>query len=263
MKKEKITPLKWKKGLDRELRTAVSNFNKKVRNLQKESEKSYLPDEIDVKELRSRIVSREELNRVINSLRRFGKEGAEELIILESGQGITKWEKKKLENESKIAETRIKEEIAKLHKPTENGFSRAQMGSAELRKLESQLESVQGLEKKTGQSFNKLKQRLGVLGSYDLKLRQAIQYRKNYADTIEKQFKNFDGYEELKKAFDEHKDPFSFFRWMESTGNLNIIDISYESNNVFTQEEFYKFLDELNVKYNKNVEFVERGETNE
>lgn len=258
MKKEKVTPFKWKKSLDRELRTAVSNFNKKVRKLQIDGERNYLPEQYNYKELHQRIKSREELNRVINTLKKFGKEGQEDLIILESGEGITKWEKNKLEKESKRAQEKIKQEIAEFHKPiTESGFTRAQMGSTELRKLESKLESLQGLEKKTGQAFEKLKRRISLLGTTDFELRRAIQYRKNYVYTIETYFKNFEGYEDLKKAFNEHKDPYKFFEWIKSTGNINIIDISYESNNVFSQEEFYKYLDELKIEYDKNEEVVE------
>ena len=81
---------------------------------------------------------------------------------------------------------------------------------------------------------------------------------KNYMQTIEDNFKNLDGYEELKKAFDEHKDPYRFFEWIQSTGNINIIDISYESNNVFSQEEFYKYLDNLKIEYDKQEEVVEK-----
>lgn len=259
MKKEKVTPLKWKKSLDRELRTAVSNFNKKVRELQIDGERSYLPEQYNYKELHQRIKSREELNRVISSLKKFGKEGQEDLIILESGEGITRWEKNKLQSESKRAQEKIKQEIAEFHKPiTQSGFTRAQMGSSELRKLESKLESLQGLEQKTGQAFEKLKKRISLLGTTDFELRRAIQYRKNYIQTIEDNFKNLDGYEELKKAFDEHKDPYRFFEWIKSTGNINIIDISYESNNVFSQEEFYKYLDNLKIEYDKQEEVVEK-----
>lgn len=58
---------------------AVSNFNKKIREIRNEENKLYLPEEQNYKDIRNEIVTRSQLNSVINSLRRFSKEGAEEL----------------------------------------------------------------------------------------------------------------------------------------------------------------------------------------
>lgn len=265
MKKEKITELKWKKSIDRELRTAVANFNKKVRELQIDGEREYLPEQVDYKVLHQRIKSREELSRVIHDLKRFGKEGQEDVVILQSGEGITKWELNKLKGEQNRALKQVREEIAEYHKPiTESGFTRAQMGSTELRKLEAKEKMLLSLETRVGQAFQNLKRRISTLGTLDFKLRKAIIYRQNYYNTIVKQFSNFHGYEELKKAFDEHKDPFEFYEWIKevSDGNIDIIDIHVESSTTFSQQQFYKFLEDLKIKYDKSKEIIE-SEDNE
>lgn len=72
--------IKWKRGDYITLGKAVSNFNKKVRKLQTEENKLVLPEEIDYKTAKEDITTRRELNRFINSLRRFSKSGAEEII---------------------------------------------------------------------------------------------------------------------------------------------------------------------------------------
>lgn len=58
---------------------AVSNFNKKIREIRNEENKLYLPEEQNYKDIRNEIVTRSQLKNIINSLRRFSKEGAEEL----------------------------------------------------------------------------------------------------------------------------------------------------------------------------------------
>lgn len=258
------TLINWKnktgKQLEKELNKAIAQFNKKLNELQIDGAREYLPDFYSYKETKDKIKTKEQLRKVVSDLRAFTKQGAEELINLESGESITRWEKNKLHFENLRAQKRLRQEIAEYNKPlADSGFTRAQMGSKELRKLESKLEKLKEFENKKGQDFQNWKKRIGVLGSYDFEIRKAIQYRKNYMKTIDDYFKNLDGYKELKKAFNEHKDPIGFFEWIKASGNINIIDISFESNNVFTQEEFYKFLEDLNIEYEKNIEVVERN----
>ena len=55
-------------------------------------------------------MTRRELNRIINSLRRFKKEGAEELYTTQAGEQMTKWERRELGIQSGIAVRRLKRE---------------------------------------------------------------------------------------------------------------------------------------------------------
>lgn len=71
---------------------AVSNFNKKVRELQQEENKLYLPEEKNYIDLRNEIVTRSQLNNIINSLKRFSIQGAEELYTTKGRKEITVWE---------------------------------------------------------------------------------------------------------------------------------------------------------------------------
>ena len=247
------------KDLMRDLDKAISNFNKKLNELQIDGTREYLPEKLSYKETKQRIKTREELRRVIRSLQDFTKQGQEDLIQLESGEGITKWEKNKLHFENQRAQERIKQEIAEYHKPlADSGFTRAQMGSTELNKLESKLEYLESINKKKGEAFKNLKKRISFLGSIDFEYRKAWQYRKKYMETIINHFQNFDGYDELKKAFNNHKNVFDFYEWIKSTDNVNIIDIHYESSHTFTQQQFYKFLEDLGIEYDKKNETVEK-----
>ena len=119
--------IKWKKGDYISLGKAISNFNKKINKLQQEENKLYLPNIIEYKEAKENITTRAELNRLINSLRRFQRESAEDLYVTQAGEEITKWERRELGIQSRIAQTRLKKELKQLQTPLESGFSKVQM----------------------------------------------------------------------------------------------------------------------------------------
>ena len=119
--------IKWKKGDYISLGKAISNFNKKINRLQQEENKLYLPNIIEYKEAKENITTRSELNRLINSLRRFQRESAEDLYVTQAGEEITKWERRELGIQSRIAQTRLKKELKQLQTPLESGFSKVQM----------------------------------------------------------------------------------------------------------------------------------------
>ena len=88
--------IRWKRGDYVKLGRAVSDFNKKINQLNAEERRLYLPDLVDYKVAKEEILTRQDLNRMINSLRRFKEEGAEELYITQAGEEMTKWERKEL-----------------------------------------------------------------------------------------------------------------------------------------------------------------------
>lgn len=97
--------IKWQQKDYLSLGRAVANFNKKINKLQSEEKKLYLPDLKNYKDIKENIQTRRELNRVINSLKRFSKEGAEDLYVTKAGEQITKWERKELRKTNKNCRT--------------------------------------------------------------------------------------------------------------------------------------------------------------
>lgn len=93
--------IKWRKQDYLSLGRAVSNFNKKINELQKEEKKLYLPETISYKDIKSKIYTRNELNRIINSLKRFSKPGAEAPVKTRDYNYITKWEQQELRKTNK------------------------------------------------------------------------------------------------------------------------------------------------------------------
>lgn len=110
--------IKWQKEDTKKLKEAVTNFNKKVRKLQKTvKDKSYLPSEIDYQGTKELIKTRSELDRVLRSLGRFKGSEAFKKVTLPSGEALTNWEKKEITYQKASAVRRIKRRMAQIEKP--------------------------------------------------------------------------------------------------------------------------------------------------
>lgn len=205
--------IKWRQGDFIKLGKAVADFNKKINRLQAEENKLYLPETINYKEAKENITTRRELNRLVNSLRRFQREGAEDLYTTQAGEEISRWERRELGIQSRIAQTRLRNELKTLNEPTENGFSRAQMGSMRVAEINAQIKNLKNIEGAVGFAFNKLRDRLARQGTSDYTMKKAIVFRENYLKEMEK-YSHFDNYEKLMKKLRSFTNPVSFFNFV-------------------------------------------------
>lgn len=237
--------IRWKQGDYIRLGKAVSDFNKKINELQAEENNLYLPDLINYKEAKENITTRSELNRIINSLRRFKRDGAEELYTTESGEQITKWERRELGIQSRIAQTRLRAELKELNKPLESGFSRVQMGSQRAREIEAQIKNLKQIETKKGYEFKRLKERIQNIGTSDYIFKKATIYRENYIKEMEK-YSHLDNYEKLVEKFNTLKNPINFFEFMSK--NELTQDLTYQSDEYYSQQAFNGFLQDLGIE---------------
>lgn len=237
--------INWKRGDYITLGRAVANFNKKINELNKEEKKLYLPENIEYKDIKQNITTRNELNRIISSLRRFSREGAEDLYITESGEQITKWERKELGIQARIIGRRLKSALQELNKPNEEGFSRVQMGSDKVNKIKSQLKNLKELEKKKGYEFERLRNRIQGEGTSDYSMKKALVYQENYINEMKK-YSHLDNYNLLMNKLNSIKNPISFYEFVSK--NELTADLTYQSDQYFAQQEFNRFLEELGIE---------------
>ena len=242
--------IKWKKGDYISLGKAVSEFNKKIAKLQREEDLAYLPAKIDYKEARENITTRKELNRLINSLKRFQREGAEELYETEAGEVMTVWERKELGIQSRIAQTRLKQELAKLNEPIEGGFSRAEMGSARVKEIKAQIQNLKQLEKKTGSELIRLKERIQRTGVSDYTMKKATIYKQNYLKEMEK-YSHLDNYDKLMNKLKNISNPISFYEFVSQ--NELAGDLTYQSDEYLSQEAFNYFVESLGIEIDEET----------
>lgn len=230
--------IRWKRGDYITLGKAVSQFNKRIRELQNEENRLYLPDEIDYKEIKGQIVTRKNLNKVIKNLKKFQEEGQERAITLKGGEKLTIWEYNELKEKQEFAINKLKEEQKGFNK-----VERPYMTAREL-EIEGQLSNLVGFEGMTGGKFKKYKSRIKKVGTQDYEMRKAMIYQDNYLNTLEK-YKGFSNYEVLIKKLRTIKNPKKFYNFLKNTNNENIIDLTYVSDQDMLEKEFNKFVQEI------------------
>ena len=217
--------IRWKKGDLISLGKAVAQFNKKKRELESIIPKEVLPEEVSYSILKEQILTRKELNRILKSLKSFKTEGAEDIVTLESGQEVTRWEFKELQKEKKQAIKQLTKELVKWNEPTESGFSRAQMGANEPKEIKRTIESLADIEKKRGTEFKRVKSRLQTYSRADYEYRRALVYQKNYLQMVEKAYSNYYGYNSFMKKLLSIRDPFEFYKFLQK--NEKLMDIKF------------------------------------
>lgn len=236
--------ISWRRGDYIRLGKAVSDFNKKINRLNAEENKLYLPETINYKEAKENITTRKELNRLINSLRRFQRAGAENLYTTQAGEELTKWERRELGIQSRIAQTRLRAELKALNEPLESGFSRAQMGSVRVREIEAKIRNLKDIENKKGYELMTLKKRIRLEGASDYSMKRAIVFRENYLNEMKK-YSHFDNYKKLISKLESFTNPISFFNFVsqnELTG-----DLTYQSDEMYSQEAFNSFVQDFGI----------------
>lgn len=237
--------IRWKKGDYITLGKAVSNFNKKIRELQTEENKLYLPEEVNYKNLKDEITTRRELNRIINRLKRFQEDGAEKIVENSAGQKMTSWENNENIIAKRAASRNIKARIKELNIPKYDGFSRVQMGSIEYRELINTLKSFEKLNILRGFEYNRLRERINKYATSDLKMKKSINYRENYINEMKK-YSHFDNYQLLMEKLNSIKNPINFYEFVSQ--NEFAGDLTYQSDQYYTQEAFNAYLQDLGIE---------------
>lgn len=245
--------IRWKKQDYLKLGKAVAGFNKKINQVKNIMNEDFLPQELSYQDLKSSIKTRAELNRTINSLRRFKKEGAEELYQTEAGEIMTLWERRELGIKSRAAQTRLKAELKKLNATEQSKY----MGSERIREIEGSLRRLKTIEQRKFKDFEKLKKTIEVQGNASYKYRRASLWKQNYIDTMNK-YKNLTNYDKLEKVFNKYTNPIRFYEFF-SQDELGG-DLTYQSDNTYTQQAFNSLLERLGIEINDIEEGYSREE---
>lgn len=115
--------IKWRPIDNKKLSQAVRSYNSKLtRTVNKYPElKDYMPPRVNVKDLKKEITNRADYNRIIKSLKRFLKKGAEKPIITKGGVKTTRYQKRELQlNIQRINRERAKQR-ARIQNAKEHG----------------------------------------------------------------------------------------------------------------------------------------------
>ena len=149
------------------------------------------------------------------------------------------WEYKQIQKASQRALRNINQEIKQEFTPSENGFSKAQMGSLEYVRLKEQKASIENWKTLTGAKFHQRIKTIQNLGRLDYKYRKALMFRENYINEMEK-YAGYEHYDLLEKFFKKYQNPLSFYNRVKN--NEILVDLRIQSEQTYSQEEFNRFL---------------------
>lgn len=228
--------INWKNYDNLSLGKAVANFNRKINKIKTEENKLYLPNELDFKEVKENILTRREYNRVIQNLRNFNKEGAEELYRNDAGEEMTVWEKDIIQSEINTGLRRLNKELRGVDR------SKYPFETAHEKDIKKQINNLKKFQTSKGFEFSELKRRAFNQGRADLEMRKAIVYRENYMKVLKDHYQNFDNYDKLIKYLNRFKNPISFFNVMKNTGDENIVDIYMIYDPDMAQAQFNEYV---------------------
>lgn len=206
---------------------AVRQFNNKIRELEG-LEREFAPEELNYYDLKQNITTRREFNRVIKSLKRFTREHQEDIVKLDSGENISKWERHELNLASRRAEKTL---TIELMKETQNPINVFGMKSNRIREIEATLKNISDVEKVTGTKFRRIKERIFALGTQDKNLKKAKIFKENYLKGLsDKQFKSFKNYDLFMKYINTNlKNPLKFYDIISKSEVLSNFFFWYDS----------------------------------
>ena len=243
--------IRWSKSDYVRLGKAVADFNRQISANTTQENKLYLPKEINYKELRDEIKTRQGLEAYIQQLKRINLEGSFALEKLEGGAVVTRYQRRELQRalaqvvpelESKIQAEQIKtlKSYGKLPTDTlDEPFKGYQQ-----KKLEARLKDYKELFTLSGEKFRSRAKQL-MINQTEKKYRQAYQFRKNYMKEMQK-YRNFRDYWIFKKYYaDRHKDPVRFYEDLPDDDTYFPDDLYYQSDVVYTEEQFTAFVENI------------------
>lgn len=228
---------------------AVAKFNRTINELKQEENKLYLPNEINYQEFSKRITTKEEFERQINNLKSFSKSD-DEIYETTAGEELTFWEREILEDESKRAIRRMKNDLSR----NVNKYDKDTIDT-----LKSNIKTIKELEHLKGRDFVDAVKKIHRLGAKDYNYRRALQYRENFMKAYEN-LSNYQNYEKFKKRLERFKNPINFYKFIQKSEYFKDLFIRYipgkgvvvTTGDFDTDEEGFNYA--LENDYNMNLE---------
>ena len=244
--------IRWKRGDYIKLGQAVAAFNKEIdKNLNK-VKGLILPEKIEYSELRDMIQTRKGLNEYINALKKIKLPGSFEPVKIENGLTITQYQKRELDLGRKSAINELIERIAdieaqtKLHYKISSDVLEDAYKSNKQKELEVLLNDYKNLYSLSGKNFSKRALQV-KFNQTELKYRRAYVFKENYMKVMEEKYSDFDNYDKFVKWANSHKNPISFYEALPDN-EYYPDDLQYQSDVVFSEDDFNSFLQSLGIK---------------
>lgn len=249
---------KWRRGDYIRLGKAVAQFNKEINKNRTIENELFLPQELSYRELKQDIQTREGLEAYIEGLKRIKLPGSFSLEKLEGGEIITAYEKRELERGRVKAISSVESELSRMIAQEKTNWGiKADIDlppahkTREIKELEGKLTDYKNLFSLTGKDFKALSRKLGI-SQTEINYRHSYVFRENYMKVMER-YKNFRDYWIFKNWANRHKNPVDFYNSLPE-GVFQPDDLYYQSDHVYSEEDFASFLEDFGINIDKEYE---------
>lgn len=182
--------IRYNEELKNKITKTVRNYNAKINRLSKTNPALALPEKVTAKSIKNISENRTELMRNLAKLKRFSERGAENTIILPSGELISQYEINELKRESARLQRNLTRRINELASTTpkvagiKQDYNYAQMGDMRLNNMIAKRDTLARMSKtltKGGniKNFTKLLETTRNKQNYQISI-----FRNNYIDKM-------------------------------------------------------------------------------
>lgn len=177
--------IRWRESDLDELQRTIKNFNAKIYRERKKDPGAgdFLPETVRKADIVKSIESRADFNRIVNSLQRFSRRGAETPVKSSRGAKATQWEidefkhKQRIENARRTRERKKLEEQEVKSRGKGTGVKRAAMGSVKENSLKPSRKNFDNLSQK---EWELAKKNLDNMLDVSYRERKQTQMKENY-----------------------------------------------------------------------------------
>lgn len=245
--------IRWKRGDYIRLGKAVAQFNREIAKNDQITKEVIAPEELNYKDLRDSIQTREGLMYYLKSLQRIKLPDAFNIEELDNGMQITTYSRRELDISKRTAERIISNEIAQLEAQTKANYgidSDIKLPSAfksiEQKQAEAKLRDYKTLYKLEGKDFKRRAKQLSVYYP-ETKYRRAYIFRENYMRIMREKYKKYENFKKFESWAKKHKNPISFYNALPDS-EFHPNDLTYQSDTTLQQEDFNSFLESLGIQ---------------
>lgn len=259
--------IRYNKELINKINKTVRNYNAKINRLQKQNPTLSLPEKISAKSLKNISDTRTELNRNLQRLKRFSKRGAEENIVLPTGEIISNYELSELKRESARLQRNLTRRINELASTTpkvagiKQDYNYAEMGDMRLNNMIAKRDTLARMNKnirKTGslKNFAKLIETTRNKQNYQISI-----FRNNYIDKMLTYQAYAIGYDKekintIKEKLNRLSDK-DFLRFFDEEKLVQMVRDKYIDSTKLKGDDYFSFESEMNNIFDELYENID------
>ena len=252
--------IRYNKELVNKINKTVRNYNAKINRLQKLNPSLALPEKVTATSIRKLSDNRKELNRNLEKLKRFSKRGAENTIILPSGDMVSNYELSELKRESARLQRNLTRRINELAETTpkvkgvKQDYTYAEMGDMRLNNMIAKRDTLKRMSKKITmggdlKNFMKLIETTRNKQAYQISI-----FRNNYIDKMLMYQAYIIGYDqnrinEIKEKLNRLSDK-DFLRFFDNEKLVQMIRDKYPDSKNLSGEAYFSYETEMRDIFN-------------